>query len=88
MTSRDALIQDEVGLHARPAILFVKTANRFKSRITVRAGEKEADAKSIVKVIGLGARKGVTITISAEGADEAEAVAALAGLVERDFAEE
>jgi phosphotransferase system HPr (HPr) family protein len=87
MTSGDVLIQDEIGLHARPAILFVKTANRFASHITVRAGEKQADAKSIVKVIGLGARKGVTITITAEGADEAEAVAALVSLVESDFAE-
>ena len=87
MTSRDVLIQDEVGLHARPAILFVKTAKRFTSRIDVRAGEKQADAKSIVKVISLGARKGTTITISAEGADEAEAVAALISLVESDFAE-
>ncbi|MGH2502835.1 MAG: HPr family phosphocarrier protein [Ktedonobacterales bacterium] len=87
MTSRDVVIQDEVGLHARPAIVFVKTANRFAARLTVRAGEKEADAKSIVKVIGLGARKGVTITISAEGVDETEAVAALTRLVENDFAE-
>ena len=87
MTSGDVLIQDEVGLHARPAILFVKTANRFASRITVRAGDKQADAKSIVKVIGLGARKGVTITITAEGDDEAEAVAALISLVASDFAE-
>ena len=87
MTSGDVLIQDEIGLHARPAILFVKTANRFASRISVRAGEKQADAKSIVKVIGLGARKGVTITITAEGDDEAEAVAALIHLVESDFAE-
>lgn len=88
MISRDVLIQDEVGLHARPAVLFVKTANRFTSRINVRAGEKQADAKSIVKVIGLGARKGVTITISAEGADEADAVAALISLVEGNFAAE
>lgn len=87
MTSGDVLIQDEIGLHARPAILFVKTANRFASRITVRAGEKQADAKSIVKVIGLGARRGVTITITAEGDDETEAVDALISLVESDFAE-
>ena len=80
MTSNDVTLQDEAGLHARPAALFVKMANRFSSTITVQSGEKTANAKSIMKVLQLGARKGATITISAEGADEAEAVAALSAL--------
>ena len=80
MTSNDVTLQDEAGLHARPAALFVKMANRFNSTITVQTGEKTANAKSIMKVLQLGARKGATITISAEGADEAEAVAALSAL--------
>ncbi len=88
MTTREVTLQHEAGLHARPAADFVKAASRFSSAITVQAGAKVANAKSITKVMGLGARQGTTITISAEGADEAEAVAALVALVERNFAAE
>ncbi|HET9109352.1 MAG TPA: HPr family phosphocarrier protein [Ktedonobacterales bacterium] len=80
MTSNDVTLQDPAGLHARPAALFVKAASRFSSTITVRAGDKRANAKSIVDVLKLGARQGTVVTISAEGADEAEAVAALSAL--------
>jgi len=86
MTTNEAIvIHHEAGLHARPAALFVKTAGRFKSTITVQVGEKKANAKSIIQVLGLGARQGTSITISAEGADEAEAVAALTSLIEHNF---
>jgi phosphotransferase system HPr (HPr) family protein len=88
MTSNEVTLQHEAGLHARPAAQFVKLASRFSSTITVQAGSKQANAKSIVKVLGLGARQGTTITISAEGADEAEAVAALTALASGDFAAE
>ncbi len=80
MTSNDVTLQDPAGLHARPAALFVKAASRFKSTITVQAGAKRANAKSIVDVLKLGARQGTVVTITAEGADEAEAVAALSAL--------
>ncbi|HEY7973778.1 MAG TPA: HPr family phosphocarrier protein [Ktedonobacterales bacterium] len=80
MTSNDVTLQQEAGLHARPAAQFVKAASRFTSTITVQAGGKTANAKSIVQVLTLGARQGTTITISAEGADEAEAVATLSAL--------
>lgn len=70
-----------VALHARPAGLFVKTAMRFKSRITVIAGGREADAKSILKVLALGATGGTRLEIRAEGEDSAEALAALADCV-------
>lgn len=80
MTSNDVVLQDEAGLHARPAAQFVKAASRFSSTITVQAGEKKANAKSIMQVLTLGARQGTTVTISAEGADEAEAVAALSAI--------
>lgn len=88
MTSNDVILQDEAGLHARPAAQFVKLANSFSSTIIVQAGEKTADAKSILKVLQLGARQGATITIRAEGADEAEAVAALSALVRGEAASE
>jgi phosphotransferase system HPr (HPr) family protein len=85
MTSNDVTLTHEAGLHARPAAAFVKAASRFSSTVTVRCGEKQANAKSIVQVLGLGARQGATITISADGADEAEAVAALSALASGDF---
>lgn len=85
MTANEVTIHHEAGLHARPAALFVKAASRFKSTITVQAGEKKVNAKSIIQVLGLGARQGTTISISAEGDDEAEAVAALTSLVARNF---
>lgn len=85
MTTQDVLLQHEAGLHARPAALFVKAASRFASTITVQAGEKKANAKSILQVLQLGARQGMTITIAAEGADEADAIAALTSLVTNNF---
>jgi len=88
MASNEVTLQHEAGLHARPAALFVKTASRFTSAITVRAGEKQANAKSIIQVLTLGARQGTTITITADGADESDAVAALTSLVESNFAVE
>jgi phosphotransferase system HPr (HPr) family protein len=88
MTSNEVTLQHEAGLHARPAALFVKAASRFTSTITVQAGSKQANAKSIIQVLALGARQGTTVTINAEGADEADAVAALTALVEGNFAVE
>ena len=88
MTTQDVVLQHEAGLHARPAADFVKAASGFTATISVQADAKRANAKSIIQVMGLGARQGTTITISAEGADEAEAVAALVARVERNFAAE
>lgn len=88
MTANEVTLQHEAGLHARPAAQFVKAASRFASTITVRAGDKQANAKSIIQVLALGARQGTTITISAEGADEADAVATLSALVAGNFTAE
>jgi phosphocarrier protein HPr len=66
-----------VPLHARPAGSFVKAALGFKSRITVSHGEKEADAKSILAVLALGADSGSEIRVRAEGEDAAAAVEAM-----------
>ena len=78
-------ITHPVGLHARPATLFVKTAAQFKSTITIRHGEMKGNAKSIIKVLCMGAVNGATIQLSAEGEDAQEALAALKELVESDF---
>ena len=86
MNTVEVTIQHEAGLHARPAAIFVKTASGFQSTISLRFGEKTVNAKSIVQVLTLGANKGSTVTIAAEGPDADAAIQALVGLVERNFA--
>jgi phosphotransferase system HPr (HPr) family protein len=81
-------ITNKVGLHARPATLFVQTAARFSASVRARSGSREADAKRILEVLQLGAAQGATLTISADGADASEAVSALVGLVKHNFGEE
>lgn len=81
------LVLDPAGLHARPAAQFVRTASRFESRITLRIGERTADAKSLVALLGLTIRPRSEITLSADGPDADAALAALlaelGGAVER-----
>jgi phosphotransferase system HPr (HPr) family protein len=74
-------LPDDVDLHARPAANFVRTAMRFTAKVFVGAGDKEADAKSLLSVLALGARRGTIIRLSAEGDDAAAAIAALASAV-------
>ena len=80
-------IHHEVGLHARPAALFVQTAKQFNGDIRVTHGEKEANAKSILSVLALGAEQGAVITIRADGEDANQALEALEALVENNFRE-
>ncbi len=82
------VITNKVGLHARPATLFVQEAARYQARIQVQSGEKSANAKSILGVLKLGASQGATLHLRAEGEDAAEAIQALIALVERKFDEE
>ena len=84
MAEKQATVGPEEGLHARPAAQFVKTAKRFSSVIVVVKGERQANAKSSLKIMTLGARKGDTLTIRAEGEDAEEAVDALADLISAD----
>jgi len=84
-------LTNRVGLHARPAALFVQTAAQFQSTITVRSVTRNVgpvNAKSILSVLTLGAEQGHVLEITAEGPDEAEAIAALRALVESKFGEE
>jgi len=81
MPEREATIGPEEGLHARPAARFVKEAKRFASEVVVIKGGREANAKSPLKVMALGAKKGDRVTIRAEGEDAEEAVDALADLI-------
>jgi len=80
-------ITHEVGLHARPASMFVQTAAKYSSDIEVTHGEKTVNAKSILAVLTLGAHKDAQIIIKAEGADADEALKALEELVADNFGE-
>ena len=84
MVESQAMVGPQEGLHARPAAQFVKTAKRFSSEILVLKGERQANAKSSLKIMTLGARKGDTLTIRAEGDDAQEAVDALVELISPD----
>ncbi len=66
-------VKDPNGMHARPAGLFAKEAQKFSSKITVKSEKGEADAKGIFQLMGLCIKSGETITIKAEGADETDA---------------
>jgi len=87
MTARDVIVPNRLGLHARAAARFVHAATRFESRVRVRREARVMDGKSIMGVLLLAAGQGTTITISAEGHDEAAAVDALVALVESGFGE-
>jgi len=87
MIRRSVEIRNKVGLHARPAAKFVEMARRFNSEIRVISNGGSADAKSILQVLALGVRKGTEITLTADGPDEEEALAALCALIEENFGE-
>jgi phosphocarrier protein len=88
LTRREVVIRNRLGLHARAAARFVHTANRFRARVTLSGRGKTMDGKSILGILLLAASQGSRLEVSADGADEAEAVAALAALVEGGFGEE
>ena len=88
MTQRDVVVSNELGLHARAAARFVHLATRFTSQIRVGRDAKVMDGKSIMGILLLAAARGTTLTITADGPDEAAAVDALVGLVESGFGEE
>ena len=85
MVSRSVTIQNSVGLHARPATFFVQKANCYKCSIWVEKEDCRVNAKSLLGVISLGAKKDMTVTITAEGSDAEEAVDKLAALIENGF---
>jgi phosphocarrier protein HPr len=84
MAEEKTTVGPEEGLHARPAAEFVKKAKQFGAEITVIKGEKQANAKSPMKIMTLGAKRGDHIVIRAEGDDAEEAVEALVDLISRN----
>mgnify|MGYP003511233221 CR=1 FL=1 len=87
MITKEVVIKNQVGLHARPATFFIQKANEFKSSIWVEKDDRRVNAKSLLGVLSLGIIKDTTVTIIADGADEVEAIATLAELIESDFCE-
>ena len=87
MYSQEAVVNNQVGLHARPATFFIQKANEFKCSIWVEREERRVNAKSLLGVLSLGIVKGTAIKLEADGADEKEAIEALVKLISSDFAE-
>lgn len=87
MYVKDVTINNQVGLHARPATFFIQKANEFKSSIWVEREDRRVNAKSLLGVLSLGIVKGTTVSLIADGSDEEAAVEALVELINADFDE-
>lgn len=85
MKQATVTVKNKVGLHARPAAMFVQAALKHKCKISVEMEGKKADAKSILQILSLGVKCGQTITIIADGEGEDLAVEALVSLCESDM---
>ena len=81
MISRVVTIRNSIGLHARPATFFIQKANAFRASIWVEKGERRMNAKSLLGILSMGIVKGTTVTLLADGPDEAEALEALDELI-------
>lgn len=88
MTEKDVVVKNRAGIHARPAALIVQTASQYDAHIEFKNDHETINAKSIMGIITLGASYNSTITIAADGEDEAEAVERLSQLFENRFEED
>jgi len=88
VTSQAVAVVNQLGIHARAAAKFVHLATRFESRVRVGLETREIDGKSIMGILLLAAARGSIITISADGRDELDAIAALVALVATGFGED
>ena len=87
MLSRTITVQNQVGLHARPATFFIQKSNEFKSSIWIQKDERKVNAKSLLGVLSLGITKGTEIEIITDGIDEEEAINALEALIDSNFSD-
>ena len=87
MYVKEVTVENQVGLHARPATFFIQKANEFKSSIWVDKEERRVNGKSLLGVLSLGIVGGTTIRIIADGTDEQAAVDGLVKLVNSGFSE-
>ena len=88
MVVKQVTLENQVGLHARPATFFIQKANEFRSNVWIEVDERKVNAKSLLGVLSLGITKGGMVDIIVDGEDENEALAALVALVESNFGEE
>ena len=88
MVSQNVTVVNQLGMHARAAAKFVHLATKFQAHVRVARDRREMDGKSIMGILLLAAARGTIITISADGSDEREALAALAALVASGFGED
>ena len=87
MKTREVVITNASGLHARPATFFIQKANCYKASIWVEKDNRRVNAKSLLGVLSLGIAQGMNVTLIADGADEDMALEGLAHLVDSGFAE-
>ncbi len=87
MFAKEVEVQNQVGIHARPATFFIQKANEYRSTIWVEKDERRVNAKSLLGVLSLGIVGGTKIKIRADGGDEVEAVENLVKLIESGFAD-
>ncbi len=85
MVSQTVTVVNQLGMHARAAAKFVHLATKYQAQVRVARDGREMDGKSIMGILLLAAARGMDVTISADGSDEGEAVAALAALVASGF---
>ena len=87
MVTKEVVINNQVGLHARPATFFMQKANEFKSSIWIEKEDRRVNAKSLLGVLSLGIVKGTAVNLIADGNDENEAISTLSDLIASDFSE-
>lgn len=87
MYIREITVNNEVGLHARPATFLIQKANEFKCGLWIEKDERRVNAKSLLGVLSLAITQGTAINIIGDGSDEKEAVDTLVALIESNFAE-
>jgi phosphocarrier protein len=87
MLEKEIVISNRLGLHARAAAKFVQAAGRFRAKISLSRDGQNVDGKSILGILMLAAGQGTQLTLRADGPDEADALAALTGLVDGKFGE-
>lgn len=81
MVIKEVVINNKVGLHARPATFFIQKANEFRSSIWIEKDDRRVNAKSLLGVLSLGIVKGTAFNIIADGADENDAIGVLSELI-------
>ena len=81
MYMKEAVVNNQVGLHARPATFFIQKANEYKCSIWVEKDERRVNAKSLLGVLSMGIMDGTTVSLIADGVDEVEALEALSKLL-------